>query len=227
MEGRGTVRCRAARPVVDGVPGSAARYARVAGHGRQPEPQGRAGTPAGGAGADADRQGRLPADPDRPRGRDPLAGLGERARLTAGKPTVGNDFIVGGDLSYEFDLFGRVRNTVAGARAGEQATAGDVAVLDLNLHAELAADYFMLRGLDAQQELLDHTVADYAKALRLTENLYHGGAAAVSDVDQAKAQLESAKTRRRTPGCAVRRRSMRSRCWSASRRAHSGWSQRR
>jgi NodT family efflux transporter outer membrane factor (OMF) lipoprotein len=114
--------------------------------------------------------------------------------FTAGKPTLGNDFIVGGALSYEFDLFGRVRNTVAGARAGEQATAGDVAVLDLNVHAELAADYFMLRGLDAQQELLDQTVADYAKALRLTENLYHGGAAAVSDVDQAKAQLESAKT---------------------------------
>ena len=87
-----------------------------------------------------------------------------------------------------------MRNTVAGARAGEQATAGDVAVLDLNVHAELAGDYFTLRGLDAQQQLLDHTVADYAKALRLTENLYHGGAAAISDVDQAKAQLESAKT---------------------------------
>ena len=114
--------------------------------------------------------------------------------FVAGKPTLSNDFVVGGDLSYEFDLFGRVRNTVAGARAGEQATAGDVAVLDLGVHAELAGDYFALRGLDAQQQLLDHTVADYAKALRLTENLYRGGAAAIADVEQARAQLETAKT---------------------------------
>lgn len=105
-----------------------------------------------------------------------------------------NDFIVGADLSYEIDLFGRVRNTVSGARAGEQASAGDAAALELSLEAELASDYFMLRGLDAQQELLDRTVSDYAKALKLTENLYQGGAAAQSDVQQAKAQLETART---------------------------------
>lgn len=105
-----------------------------------------------------------------------------------------NDFSVGAALSYEIDLFGRVRNTVAGARAGEQASAGDLAALDLSLQAELAADYFMLRGLDTQQQLLDRTVADFAKALELTENLYQGGAAAVSDVQQAKAQLETART---------------------------------
>ncbi len=105
-----------------------------------------------------------------------------------------NDFIVGAELSYEIDLFGRVRNTVAGAKASEQATAGDVAALELSLQAELANDYFVLRGLDAQQELLDRTVADYTRALRLTENLYKGGAAAVADVQQAKAQLETAHT---------------------------------
>jgi NodT family efflux transporter outer membrane factor (OMF) lipoprotein len=105
-----------------------------------------------------------------------------------------NDFIVGAELSYEIDLFGRVRNTVSGARASEQASAGDVAALELSLQAELASDYFLLRGLDAQQELLDRTVADYARALKLTENLYQGGAAALSDVQQARAQLETART---------------------------------
>lgn len=105
-----------------------------------------------------------------------------------------NDFSAGASLSYEIDLFGRVRNTVAGARAGEQASAGDVAALELSLQAELASDYFALRGLVAQQALLDRTVADYARALELTENLYRGGAAAVSDVQQAKAQLETART---------------------------------
>jgi len=105
-----------------------------------------------------------------------------------------NTFVVGGDLSYEIDLFGRIRNTVAGARATEQATAGDAATLGLAVHAELATDYFSLRGLDAQQQLLDRTVADYAKALDLTRNLYQGGAAALSDVQLAQAQLETART---------------------------------
>jgi NodT family efflux transporter outer membrane factor (OMF) lipoprotein len=113
---------------------------------------------------------------------------------TAGKPAIANLFSAEGDLSYEFDLFGRVRNTVAGARASEQASAGDVAALDLALHAELASDYFTLRGLDVEQRLLDHTVADYERALQLTRNLYQGGAAAVSDVQQAQAQLETART---------------------------------
>src|SRR5882672_1847628 len=113
---------------------------------------------------------------------------------TPGKPAIGNIFTAQGDLSYELDLFGRVRNTVAGARASEQASAGDVAALDLTVRAELASDYFTLRGLDAEQQLLDHTVADYARALQLTQNLYHGGAAAIADVLQAQAQLESART---------------------------------
>jgi outer membrane protein, multidrug efflux system len=114
--------------------------------------------------------------------------------LAPGRPTTGNVFIAEGLLAYELDLFGRVRNTVAGARASEQASAGDAAALDLSVHAELASDYFTLRGLDLQQRLLDRTVADYARALQLTENLYRGGAAAISDVQQAQAQLETART---------------------------------
>jgi NodT family efflux transporter outer membrane factor (OMF) lipoprotein len=113
---------------------------------------------------------------------------------TPGKTRTGNSFVLSGDLSYEIDVFGRVRNTVAGARANEQASTGDVASLDLSLHAELATDYFMLRGLDIEQRFLDQTVADYARALKLTENLYKGGAAAIADVQQAQAQLESART---------------------------------
>ncbi len=113
---------------------------------------------------------------------------------TPGKTRTGNAFVLSGDLSYEIDVFGRVRNTVAGARASEQATAGDVASLDLAVHAELASDYFILRGLDIEQRFLDQTVADYVRALQLTQNLFKGGAAAISDVQQAQAQLESART---------------------------------
>jgi NodT family efflux transporter outer membrane factor (OMF) lipoprotein len=113
---------------------------------------------------------------------------------TPGRTRTGNSFVLSGDLSYEIDVFGRVRNTVANARANEQATAGDVASLDLSLHAELATDYFLLRGLDIEQRFLDQTVADYERALQLTQNLFKGGAAAISDVQQAQAVLELART---------------------------------
>jgi len=116
------------------------------------------------------------------------------AANTSGRAMTGNAFNLSADLSWELDVFGRIRNTVASAHASEQASAGDTAALDLAVHAELATDYFTLRGLDVEQRLLDHTVADYAKALGVTQNLYRGGAAPVSDVYQAQAQLETART---------------------------------
>jgi len=115
-------------------------------------------------------------------------------RFPPGAEPVGNDFDLQADLSYEIDLWGRVRNAVASAKASQQASAGDLATLNLAVHAELASDYFALRAQDAEQVLLDQTVADYIKALQLTQNLYSGGAAALADVAQARAQLDFART---------------------------------
>jgi NodT family efflux transporter outer membrane factor (OMF) lipoprotein len=109
-------------------------------------------------------------------------------------PIVNNDWLAQADLSYEIDLWGRIRNGVRAARAGEQASAPDAATLELALHAELATEYFQLRNLDAQVALLDHTVEAYTRALDLTQHLYDGGAAPISDLLQAQAQLEGAKT---------------------------------
>jgi NodT family efflux transporter outer membrane factor (OMF) lipoprotein len=111
-----------------------------------------------------------------------------------GKDATYNNFDLQADLSYELDVWGRIRNTVSAAKANQQASAADLATLDLSIHAELATDYFTLRSEDAQQVLLDKTVDDYAKSLRLTQNLYNGGGAALADVAQAQAQLESART---------------------------------
>lgn len=115
-------------------------------------------------------------------------------RFPAGGEPTGNNFDLEADLSYEFDVWGRVRNTVTAAKAGQQASAADLATLDLSIHAELANAYFALRAQDTQQVLLDKTTDDYAKSLKLTQNLYTGGAAAIADVAQAEAQLESART---------------------------------
>jgi NodT family efflux transporter outer membrane factor (OMF) lipoprotein len=115
-------------------------------------------------------------------------------KFPAGAEPVGNNFDLEADLSYEIDVWGRVRNAVASAKASQQASAADLATLNLAIHAEVATDYFALRSEDTQQQLLDRTVADYGKALDLTQNLYSGGAVALTDVAQARAQLETALT---------------------------------
>jgi NodT family efflux transporter outer membrane factor (OMF) lipoprotein len=115
-------------------------------------------------------------------------------RFLPGAERTGNNFDVEGDLSYELDLWGRVRNAVASAKATQQASAADLASLTLAIRAEAATDYFTLRAQDAQQSLLDKTVADYARSLELTLNRYRGGGAALADVAQAQAQLETART---------------------------------
>lgn len=112
----------------------------------------------------------------------------------AGTEPTGNNFDLEADLSYEIDLWGRVRNSVRAASASQQASAADLAAVELALRAELATDYFTLRSEDTQEALLAKTVDDYSKSFDLTQRLYQGGAAAVADVDQAQAQLETART---------------------------------
>jgi len=102
-------------------------------------------------------------------------------------------FILPFDLDYEIDLWGRVRRTVAQAREGAQASAADLETSRLSLHAELAVDYFDLRSADAQAKLLDDTVKAFQNALQLTEDRYNGGASPLSDVTQARTQLQAAQ----------------------------------
>lgn len=108
------------------------------------------------------------------------------------QPAPTGDFVLPFDLSYEVDLWGRVRRTVNAAREEAQAIAADLATATLSIQAELAFDYFELRSADAQKRLLDDTVAAYRNALQLTRNRFEGGAAPKSDVAQAQTQLDTA-----------------------------------
>lgn len=103
------------------------------------------------------------------------------------------DFTAGLDVAYEADVWGRVRNSVTARRAEAEATAADLEAVNLGLHAELAMDYFQLRGLDTQKQLLDSTVQAYSEALQLTDNRYRGGLASELDVAQARTQLETTR----------------------------------
>ncbi len=103
------------------------------------------------------------------------------------------DFTLPIDLNYEIDLWGRIRRSVTQAREEAQASAADLETTRLSLHAELAIDYFNLRSADAQRKLLDETVSAFRDALQLTEDRYNGGAAPLSDVTQARTQLQTAQ----------------------------------
>ena len=123
-----------------------------------------------------------------------------RERLSTNRPlgkfsggVTTNDLVIPVDMSYEPDVWGRVRRTVEAARADAQATLADLEAVRLSVHAELAVDYFQARELDAEAQLLDSTVASYIKQLELTENRYRGGVASQVDVAQAQTQLETAR----------------------------------
>src|SRR6202020_1075260 len=90
-------------------------------------------------------------------------------------------------------LWGRIRRTVASAGEEAQASAADLETAALSLHAELAVDYFELRSADAQQQLLNATVDQYAVGVKLTKDLLNGGAAPESDLVQAQTQLDTAR----------------------------------
>ena len=100
--------------------------------------------------------------------------------------------IVGLDVSYELDVWGRLRNAVAASDARVAASAADLAALDLSLRAELAGLYFALRGQDALQIQFDDTAAAYRELYDLTQKLYEGGAANLTDLAQAKLQWQNA-----------------------------------
>ena len=103
------------------------------------------------------------------------------------------DLVLPVDLSYEIDLWGRIRRSVAAAGEKAQASAADLESVRLSLHAEIAIDYFDLRAADAQQRLLADTVKAYSDSLQLTEDRLEGGASPESDVAQAKTQLDTAR----------------------------------
>jgi len=101
-----------------------------------------------------------------------------------------HDYMLVGEVSWELDLWGKVRRAVEASKATAQATAADLESTRLLVQAELAQDYFLLRVLDGQKQLLDETVAAFQKSLELTENRYAAGVASKGDVLLADTQLK-------------------------------------
>jgi NodT family efflux transporter outer membrane factor (OMF) lipoprotein len=104
-----------------------------------------------------------------------------------------NDFVLPFSVSYQADVWGRVRKNVESYREQAQASAADLATVNLSMHADLAVDYFQARSLDAEEQLLNSTVTQYEQALELNENRFAGGIASEVEVEQARTQLETTR----------------------------------
>jgi NodT family efflux transporter outer membrane factor (OMF) lipoprotein len=107
--------------------------------------------------------------------------------------TTFNDFVLPVDVSYQVNAWGRVSKNVESYRERAQASAADLAVVNLTMRADLAIDYFAARTLDAEAKLLENTVAQYEQALQLNEERYKGGLASEVEVEQARTILETTR----------------------------------
>lgn len=107
------------------------------------------------------------------------------------------DYSMGVTATWEPDVFGRIRDEVTSASATAQASAADLEAVRLSMTAQLAVDYFSLRSLDAQKQLLDDSVRAYTRALAIVQDQLHNGAIDASAVAQAQTQLDSTRTQAR------------------------------
>ncbi len=128
----------------------------------------------------------------------------ERQRISANRPTNGvvfklrpvtqNTYAVPFTVSYEVDLFGRRRRSIEAAEASYQANAADLENVRLLVTAQLAGDYFNLRELDSELQILTRTVEALQKGLELVNSRHQGGVASGLDVAQEETLLDTTRT---------------------------------
>ena len=124
----------------------------------------------------------------------PQVTLNANSNRTGGpNRSTNSTYQVGIGASWEPDVFGRLRLSVENARAGEQASAADLAAATLAAQGEVATDYFGLRENDVLIALQQQTIAGYARSLQITRNRYDAGVVPRTDVLQAQSQLENAQ----------------------------------
>ena len=123
------------------------------------------------------------------------AGRNSANGLSPDTPRHATDYSVPFDLSYEVDLWGRVRRSFESATADARASENDYGVVALTLAADVASTYFAIRSLDAQSETLAESADVFADQLRVVDARQRAGIVSELDVAQAKTQLASTQGR--------------------------------
>jgi len=118
---------------------------------------------------------------------------GQGAGDAGGGSGVQNHYNLTGTVSWEADVWGRIRRSVESERAAVQASAADVATTRLSLQSTLAQTYFRLLALDVETDLLRRTVQAYERSLTLTTNRLAVGVATPADVAVSTTQLENSR----------------------------------
>jgi NodT family efflux transporter outer membrane factor (OMF) lipoprotein len=115
------------------------------------------------------------------------------ATVSGGSTVPKTDYTLPFEASYELDLWGSVRNSVAQSRYNAEASAANVQTAILSTQSTLAQDYFALRATDEERRILDTTLGDYEASLHLVRTLYNNGLASEEDMAEADTQLDSAE----------------------------------
>lgn len=105
--------------------------------------------------------------------------------------SITNNHAIGLNVSWEVDVWGRIKKQVEAGDAALQASAADIEVAKLSILSTLAQTYFQLRVFDTQQVLLEDTVKAYERSYTLTRNRYQAGVATKADVSQAESQIKT------------------------------------
>jgi multidrug efflux system outer membrane protein len=116
------------------------------------------------------------------------------AYTTPNQSTVQNDFRLGPSVNYEIDLFGRVRREVEGARATAQQAEADFENTRLMLMAALVTDYYSLRELDAEMDVVRHSLDLQNDALTFVSSRHDLGFATGLDLAQQQALFDASAT---------------------------------
>ena len=117
-------------------------------------------------------------------------------RSRSGQAEPKREYSLSGNVSWEADVWGRIRRGVEADSAQVAASEADLAATRLSVQSVLAQTYFQTRANDAERRLLDQTVAAYERSLQITRNRFAAGMVSRLDVSSAQVQLENAQTQR-------------------------------